>query len=764
MAIADSDLARNVKYCYGLGWSFTPLVGKRPILHRWQVQAREMLEQALAWAAEGNVGLRTGKASGIIVIDADIQKGADIASLDLPGTVTGYTGGGGMHLLYLCTKPLGNSVGKLGKFIDVRADGGQVVFPGSIHPDTGEPYTWAPGYEPWTIAVAELPDPIYDLLVAPRRTDAAPVADSPAALPAQQPQATTRHPMPSRHERYARTALLLEVRAVGMATEGTRNDRLNQAAFNLGQFIGAGVLDRTVVEAELRQAALGVGLELQEVEATLRSGLDAGQKQPRDLKIEDRAKRKTKKPTTATPAVIPASPVPSPANLGAEDLQHYRWTDLGNAERFVAEHGDHVRFCPAWGCWLLWDGTRWRRDEKLGVEELAKDTVRGMLRAAAEIRDDAMRNGFLEFQRKCESAAKMRAMMITAQSRLAVHHSDLDRDGYLLNVLNGTIDLRTGELQQHRQLDMITKLAPVNYNPDADCPMWMDFLEEIFAGDAQLIRFVQRFLGYALSGDTEEHVLPIFYGTGSNGKSTLIDTVLHILGEYGCKAPESLFTAHSQKEHPVETATLQGRRLAVGSETEGNARLRISKLKELTGDRYLEGRFMYQNNFTFERTSKLVLLTNHKPHVPDDTDAAWRRLRLVPFNVQFLDRPGCKPPNKDLPEKLNEETTGILAWLVDGFTAWWTERTLTDPDAVQQATLGYRTDEDGMTRFLAACIIGQGGWTSTEDLRRTYEDITGEHWTHKITPQLQKLGCEPRRGTLEQSQKVVRGWSNIILR
>jgi len=726
----------------------------------WQSAERESLEQALQWAAEGNVGLRTGKASGIIVIDADIQKGADISPLDLPGTVTGYSGGGGMHLLYVCTKPLPNSASKLGHHIDVRGDGGQVVFPGSIHPETGQPYVWAEGYEPWTIALAELPERIYGLLVVPQRPVAATGDSDNSKTPAGPPPARVQMPRPSRHEQYAQRALMMEVHAVTSAGEGTRNDRLNQAAFSMGTLVGGRYLDRVTVETQLRQAALDAGLELREIEATLKSGLDAGEKEPRDLQI------KAAKAISLRSAANPPEPASSCESRSevAGPSRVFPWTDLGNAERFVADHRDHVRYCPAWGCWLLWDGKRWQRDERLGVDELAKETMRGMIEDAAAIQDDAIRHGFLDFQRKCESAAKMRAMLLTAQSKLAVHHSELDRDGSLFNVNNGTIDLRTGELRAHEPADHITKLADVDYNPNADCPQWIDFLNDVFAGDVGLITFVQRFLGYCLSADTSEHVLPIFYGGGSNGKSTLIDTVLYLMGEYGCKAPESLFTARNQKEHPVETATLQGRRLAVGCETESNARLRIAKLKELTGDRYLEGRFMYQNNFTFERTSKLVLLTNHKPHVPDDTDAAWRRLRLVPFTVQFIDRPGCQPPDKELPEKLKAETTGILAWLVDGFTAWCNERTLTDPAAVQQATACYRTDEDAVQHFIDACIIGQGGWTSTEDLRRAFEDISGERWTRKITVQLQKLGCEPRRGTLEQGQKVVRGWTNIILR
>ena len=241
MTTPNSDLARNVEYCYGLGWSFTPLAGKRPILDAWQAQPRETLEQALQWAGEGNVGLGTGKASGVIVIDADIQKGADIAPVDLPATVTGYTGGGGMHLLYVCTKPLGNSVGKLGKFIDVRADGGQVVFPGSIHPETGEHYTWAEGFEPWSIEVAELPDRIYAILVAPGRPVAASGKADRPTIPSRPPAAPARPQRPSRFSRYAAVSLQLEVRSVATAQEGTRNDALNKAGFSLGTLVGVPV-------------------------------------------------------------------------------------------------------------------------------------------------------------------------------------------------------------------------------------------------------------------------------------------------------------------------------------------------------------------------------------------------------------------------------------------------------------------------------------------------------------------------------------------
>ena len=162
----DNDLAANVRYGYGLGWSFTPLAGKRPTRKGWQSAPRETLEEALAWAAQGNVGLRTGRASGTIAIDVD--PGGDIEPLGLPGTVTALTGRpGAFHLYFHHDGPLGNSSGKLGPSIDVKADGGQVVFPGSVHPETGAVYAWAEGYEPWAVELAELPAHIVALLAAP---------------------------------------------------------------------------------------------------------------------------------------------------------------------------------------------------------------------------------------------------------------------------------------------------------------------------------------------------------------------------------------------------------------------------------------------------------------------------------------------------------------------------------------------------------------------------------------------------------------------
>jgi hypothetical protein len=270
-----SNLAENVRRGYGLGWSFTPLAGKKPILPEWQKRPRETLDEALVWAAQGNVGLRTGQASGVVVIDVD--PGADISDLDLPGTVTALTGRpGAYHLYYLCSQPLGNSSGRLGPNIDVRGDGGQVVFPGSVHPDTGQPYTWAEGHEPWNVEIAQLPPHILKRLRETNRLRAAPAVTAPA--PAREVPAKAKH--------YAQTALKMELHAVCTAANGTRNETLNRAGFSLGTLIGGSYLDRAEVETALRSAAQSVGLEGTEIHATIRSGIEAGIRQPRRIELK----------------------------------------------------------------------------------------------------------------------------------------------------------------------------------------------------------------------------------------------------------------------------------------------------------------------------------------------------------------------------------------------------------------------------------------------------------------------------------------------
>ena len=285
----DAPLKSNIEYGFDMGWSFTPLAGKRPTLKGWQDRPRETLDEVLAWADQGNVGLRTGRVSGVVAIDVD--PGADISQLDLPGTVTALTGRpGAFHLYYMCDEPLGNSSGKLSPHVDVRADGGQVVFPGSEHPDTGALYAWAEGYEPWNVEIAPLPAHILECLRVPDRPKTKP------STPAGDVPAKARH--------YAQTAMKMELHAVCGAPEGGRNQTLNRAAFSLGTLIGGGYIDRAEVEQALMAAAESCGLiaDPDDGEArtrnTICSGIEAGMRDPRHIDL--------KAPPPKTPADTPS--------------------------------------------------------------------------------------------------------------------------------------------------------------------------------------------------------------------------------------------------------------------------------------------------------------------------------------------------------------------------------------------------------------------------------------------------------------------------
>ena len=292
----SEDHISTLEYCHERGWAFTPLNGKKPILKGWQKLPREDKIHTVAdWTEQHNIGLRTGQVSGgIIVVDADINKGADISKLDLPDTVQVSTGGG-IHYYYHYDQPMNNSAGKIGpcvncgsneqfqkcpandsgpccSHIDTRGDGGQVVFPGSIHPDTGQPYDFIDGFAPWQIKIAPLPEWIIDALSKPKKTQSIPKGQSTAQSTAQ-----------STDSRYAQTALKLETAAVRGAPEGTRNDTLNKAAFSLGQLVGSNALSRADVEWALLDAAISSGLHENEARATIRSGVDSGIQQPREI-------------------------------------------------------------------------------------------------------------------------------------------------------------------------------------------------------------------------------------------------------------------------------------------------------------------------------------------------------------------------------------------------------------------------------------------------------------------------------------------------
>lgn len=374
-------------------------------------------------------------------------------------------------------------------------------------------------------------------------------------------------------------------------------------------------------------------------------------------------------------------------------------TDLGNAERMAARYGLEARFCPPWGRWLIWDGRRYADDQTGAVDRLAKKTAREMLAEAATIFDDESRKAHISHARGSESRAKLEAMKSLAASEegVPVLPAELDGDGWLFNCPNGTLDLRTGELRPHDREDLITQLCPVEFDPRARSPLWDATLKLFFGGDDRLIAYWQRLCGYALVGLIRDHVMPVAYGDGSNGKSTILGTLLEVFGpDYAMKAPASFLMAKAHDPHPTDRADLFRKRLVVAIETEDGRRLDETMVKELTGGDDIRARRMRENHWQFKPTHTLFMATNHRPTIRGTDHGIWRRLKLVPFSVKV----DHEKADTTMSEKLRAEYPGILAWCVRGCLAWQ-DVGLNEPDSVKAATDAYRAEQDVLGTFIA---------------------------------------------------------------
>ena len=384
---------------------------------------------------------------------------------------------------------------------------------------------------------------------------------------------------------------------------------------------------------------------------------------------------------------------------GAPGPRSFNLTDLGNAERFVAQHSEKARYCYPWRKWLVWTGARWERDDAGQVHRLAKETVRSIYREASDEEDEDRRKALAKHARNSESETRIRAMVELAKSEIPVSPDSLDADPLLLNVANGTIDLRTGALREHRREDLITKLAPVEYYPGIAAPTWRAFLERVLPGE-ELQGFVRRAAGYSATGDTSEQCMFIHHGPGANGKSTFQETIAAALGDYAMRTPTETLLVKRSGAVPNDVARLKGARFVTASETEEGRRLAESLVKDLTGQDTISARFMWAEWFDFKPTHALHLSTNHKPEIRGTDSAIWRRIRLIPWAVTI-------PPaeqDKKLAEKLRDELPGVLSWIIRGCLEWQSEG-LQAPEEVRKATVAYRAEMDVLAAFLADCCL-----------------------------------------------------------
>lgn len=380
----------------------------------------------------------------------------------------------------------------------------------------------------------------------------------------------------------------------------------------------------------------------------------------------------------------------------AKPKNHHR-TDLGNAGRFVDQHGDDIRFCVPWKKWLCWDGTRWKVDDTQQVERWAHETVRSIYAEAGREADLDKRKALVGHAIHSESVSRITAMITLAEALVPIRPEEFDQDHWLLNVQNGTIDLKTGKLRDHQRNDFITRLAPVEFDPAADRSAVDRFLE-VVQPEAEMRAYLWRRWGYCLTGDTCEHFIAIDYGSGRNGKSTADNAVQKVLGDYAVQVPTELLLDRPGA-HPTDRTTLHGKRFAVATETEEGARLNVSLIKQLTGGDPISARRMREDFWTFLPTHKLTLVTNHKPQIRETKDAIWRRVHLIPWAVQIAKG----KEDKTLAEKL--PGPGLLRALVEGCLDYQAKKELLPPRVVIVATHSYREESDLLAGFIVEHLI-----------------------------------------------------------
>ena len=517
---------------------------------------------------------------------------------------------------------------------------------------------------------------------------------------------------------------------------------------------------------------LAAGYSVSETAAALWRGLQASpQDAARPWTYEDAvqiAEDLAAKPAPPKKPLEQGPPLATAADV--DDTAPPHLTDLGNARRLVSLHGADLRYSHALQRWYVWDGRRWQPDTTGEVFRRAKATVAAIYAEAAAAADDEGRKAIGRWATRSEGEGRIRSMVSLAESepKIPITTVQLDAEPWLLNCLNGTIDLRTGLLREHRRADLLTKLAPVEYDPSARLDLWERVLDEATNGDAEFKAFLQRTAGYAATGDTSEEVLFFVHGPEATGKSTYLEALKAAFGEYAATADFESFLARRESGGPRnDIARLAGARFVASIEVDEGKRLAEGLIKMLTGGDTVSARFLYREAFEFRPSFKLFLAANHAPAVRDDDAAMWRRILRVPFE-HSVPKEKRDPKVKATLRDPSVAGPAILAWAVRGCLDWQ-RNGLGVPPVVERATQAYREAMDPLTDFLEdCCVMAPGAWVSSADLRKAYEDWGRENGEGRdllkgkaFGERLRGRGCKDERRAYKGAQ--ARGWAGIGL-
>ena len=419
-------------------------------------------------------------------------------------------------------------------------------------------------------------------------------------------------------------------------------------------------------------------------------------------------------------ARTPAAPAP-----GAKS---YSLDDTGNARRFRDRYADRVRYNPTDKCWMVWDGARWKRDDLATVKGFADEMLDQMDKACFGIRDTESAGAMRRHVQKSRSSRWKEAFLKEAQHLpgIPMLPDQFDRNKGLLNVRNGILDLARRELLPHDREKYITRMAQVEYDPQAKAPVWTAFIQSVTGGDTTLAEYLQVMVGYCLCGSTREQCMFFLYGEGANGKSTFLETLAKLLGDYCMNAQaDTIASTRSRSSGAArsDVARLKGARFVTLEEGDQGALLDEGLVKQMTGGNTITARFQYGKEFEFRPEFKLLEATNHLPRIHGTDVGIWRRIRLVPFTQRI---PEAKQ-DMLLPQKLEAELPGILNWALDGLSQWLRNSQggkrhgLPACPAVDSAVNAYRQDQDRIAAFLADCTVpAEGDAVQASVLFRTY--------------------------------------------
>ena len=437
--------------------------------------------------------------------------------------------------------------------------------------------------------------------------------------------------------------------------------------------------------------------------------------------------------------------------------KHYTFDDTGNAQRFIDMFGDKIRFNYNDNRWMIYDKIKWSYDIIGYIWDLIDKAMESMKSEKQYYENYDAENGteilkeFKKHMKKSRNKNTKNALEKEAQHYVPITPNSLDHNRRKLNTPTGIIDLENFEVTPNDPLEYFTKSTAVGIKEGAKCPLWIEFLNDIFDGDKDLISYIQKAVGYSLSGLTDEQCAFFCYGTGNNGKSTFLDIIRCILGDYASNIqPETLMVRNTNSSANSDIARLKGARFVTSVEPNEGLRLNEGLLKQLTGDDMVTARKLYAEEFEFKPEFKLWMATNHKPVIRGTDTGIWRRIHLIPFTVNI---PAEKVDRK-LKDKLMQELDGIFLWCLEGLKRYNAEG-LSKPSAVIKAVEQYRGEMDTISKFLDECTVSAPcRCVKARDLYNVYSRWCEENGEYKLTNT--KFGMEMVK-KYERS-KTKNGW------